>query len=131
MNLYFPNLNCNFDLLTSSIVSFSVAKQYWMSLLWNKSTSYFFIAGRRRQWFSIADAKIYLSHKPVQVEYLDILSHDLNGIVKSSWRLPQNPSFLDFWRVFIISVGVREAVLETERKRLWLSYVSICWICFT
>ncbi|KAL3867786.1 hypothetical protein ACJMK2_040633 [Sinanodonta woodiana] len=38
--------------------------------------------GRRRQWFSIEEAKEYLSHhKPIQVTYLEMLQPDV-GLVK-------------------------------------------------
>ncbi|XP_052776330.1 diphosphoinositol polyphosphate phosphohydrolase 1-like [Mya arenaria] len=40
------------------------------------------VMGRRRQWFSIMEAKDMLSHKPVQVTYLDGIARGLNGFVK-------------------------------------------------
>lgn len=35
-----------------------------------------FPAGRTRQWFSVQEAAQKLSHKPVQVSYLDLLKKE-------------------------------------------------------
>lgn len=37
-------------------------------------------AGRTREWFTIEEATLRLSHKPVQVSYLEILKKERDSV---------------------------------------------------
>lgn len=75
-------------------------------------------AGRRRQWFSVVEAKDLLSHKPVQVSYLDGIAVAVNGVVER-WDHRGNRPFTswgvtDMFQVLLTGVTLIDNLLQTD-----------------
>lgn len=93
---------------------------------WFRPVIGLFFKGRTRQWFTVEEAAQRLSHKPVQVSYLDLLKREQDLV---SWqpKWPPRHQLIRFflqccmrsvqWYVTKVD-SFRTPVISGEKKRL-------------